>query len=153
MKSGASEFGLPLTGQGDEPGMGTGELAENDTKMLYEEIAGRNGITISHTSATSMGTDWRDNDPNIEPVVEIYQGARASSEQIGAPLVYEEGTPLIQESRYFPKGMVSNAWAKGYKLGIIASSDHFSTHISYAMVYTSKAVGQESRRRAKARLC
>jgi hypothetical protein len=31
---------------------------------------------------------------------------------------------------------VTNAWAKGYKLGIIASSDHSSTHISYAMVYT-----------------
>ncbi len=32
--------------------------------------------------------------------------------------------------------MVSNAWAKGYRLGIITSSDHGSTHISYAMVYT-----------------
>ena len=28
-------------------------------------------------------------------------------------------------------------WSKGYKLGIITSSDHGSTHISYAMVYTS----------------
>ena len=35
-----------------------------------------------------------------------------------------------------PQGFVSNAWAKGYKLGMIASSDHDSTHISYAMVYT-----------------
>jgi hypothetical protein len=32
--------------------------------------------------------------------------------------------------------MVSNAWAKGYRLGVIASSDHYSTHFSYAMVYT-----------------
>jgi hypothetical protein len=32
--------------------------------------------------------------------------------------------------------MVSSAWSKGYKLGIISSSDHGSTHISYAMVYT-----------------
>lgn len=32
--------------------------------------------------------------------------------------------------------MVWNAWKKGYRLGVIASSDHFSTHISYAMVYT-----------------
>jgi len=29
-----------------------------------------------------------------------------------------------------------NAWAKGYKIGVIASSDHYSTHISYALVYT-----------------
>ena len=31
--------------------------------------------------------------------------------------------------------MVSKAWGKGYKLGVIASSDHLSTHLSYAMVY------------------
>jgi hypothetical protein len=37
---------------------------------------------------------------------------------------------------YRPEGRMSVAWAKGYKLGVIASSDHFSTHISYAMVYT-----------------
>src|SRR5581483_11900387 len=29
-------------------------------------------------------------------------------------------------------GMVWNALAKGYKLGFIASSDHHSTHVSYA---------------------
>ena len=32
--------------------------------------------------------------------------------------------------------MVWNAWKKGYRIGTIASSDHYSTHISYAMVYT-----------------
>jgi hypothetical protein len=37
---------------------------------------------------------------------------------------------------YQPEGMVANAWAKGYKLGIVTSSDHGSTHISFAMVYT-----------------
>jgi hypothetical protein len=34
------------------------------------------------------------------------------------------------------------AWAKGYKLGVIASSDHFSTHISYALVYTADPTRQ-----------
>ena len=29
-----------------------------------------------------------------------------------------------------------NAWKKGYRIGVIASSDHYSTHISYALVYT-----------------
>src|SRR5260370_27206447 len=38
--------------------------------------------------------------------------------------------------------MVSNAWAEGYRLGIITSSDHGSTHISYAMVYTDDATRQ-----------
>ena len=34
-----------------------------------------------------------------------------------------------------PDGMVAAAWRKGYRLGVIASSDHLSTHMSYAMVY------------------
>src|SRR5262249_9189924 len=37
---------------------------------------------------------------------------------------------------YLPDGFVSNAWKKGYRLGVIASSDHSSVHYSYALVYT-----------------
>ena len=138
LKDGVKAYGLPVSAQGDEPGVGTGELVENDTKLLYEEIRPRNGLTISHTSATRMGTDWRDNDPALEPVVEIFQGCRTNYEQIGAPYaVNAENEAAAERSGFMPKGMVSNAWAKGYKLGIITSSDHGSTHISYAMVYTS----------------
>ena len=36
-----------------------------------------------------MGTDWRDNDPELEPVVEIYQGARNNYEHEGAPRAVE----------------------------------------------------------------
>jgi hypothetical protein len=144
LKEGAEGFGIPAEPIGDEPGVGTGELALNDTKMLYEEIRPRNGIAIPHTSATRMGTDWRDNDPKLEPVVEIYQGARSNSESLDAPLSAhapkDEG--LMKQAGYQPEGMVSNAWAKGYKLGIITSSDHNSTHISYAMVYTTDASRQ-----------
>ena len=32
-----------------------------------------------------MGTDWRDNDPDAEPVVEIYQGMRQNYEMPEAP--------------------------------------------------------------------
>ncbi len=32
-----------------------------------------------------MGTDWRDNDPQVEPVVEIYQGDRQNYEMPDAP--------------------------------------------------------------------
>jgi hypothetical protein len=108
--------------------------------MLYEEVKAHNGLAISHTSATRMGTDWGDNDPNLEPVVEIFQGARANSEQAGAPFDYAVQSDAYETLRgnagFFQQGYVSNAWAKGYKLGIITSSDHGSTHISYAMVYT-----------------
>ena len=38
-----------------------------------------------------------------------------------------------------PDGMVSSAWGKGHRLGVIASSDHLSTHMSYAMVYAETA--------------
>ncbi len=48
----------------------------------------------------------------------------------------------LERAGYQPEGMVSNAWAKGYKLGIVASSDHGSTHISYAMVYTDTPTRQ-----------
>ncbi len=40
-------------------------------------------------------------------------------------------------SRRSAAGFVSNALAKGYKLGFIASSDHASTHLSYAMVWAT----------------
>jgi len=39
-----------------------------DTQMLYRYLKQFNGVTASHTSATVMGTDWRDNDPEVENV-------------------------------------------------------------------------------------
>src|SRR5262249_23059220 len=138
LKAGANGFSLPQAPMGDEPGVGTGELVENDTKLLYEDIRPRNGIAIPHTSGNRMGTDWRDNSPDLEPVVEIFQGARTNSEQLGAPFAADpqRDAQHIQNAGFEPAGMVVNAWAKGYRLGIITSSDHGSTHISYAMVYT-----------------
>ena len=127
------------TGQrGVFPGVGSGAVLDNDTKLLYEYLHRSGGISIPHTSATSsMGTDWRDNDPIIEPVVEMYQGARNSSETLGAPRVHSANEPPDKAPGGFQQaGLVWNAYAKGYRLGTISSSDHGSTHISYALVYT-----------------
>ena len=99
---------------------------------LYAYLKRHNAIAISHTSATDMGTDWRDNDPNVEPLVEIYQGDRYSSEYEGAPRAATHERPITMGPRVRPAGFVWNAWEKGYKLGVQASSDHISTHISYA---------------------
>ena len=99
---------------------------------LYEYLRGNGGIAISHTSATGMGTDWRDNDPEVEPLVEIFQGDRVSAEYEGAPLAADGDRPTTQAGGYRPEGYVWNAWAKGYKLGVQAASDHLSTHYSYA---------------------
>jgi hypothetical protein len=138
MRSDHPQFGLPRDERGDESGIGAGDLLENDTKALYEEVRRRNAVVISHTSGTRMGTDWRDNDAELEPVVEIFQGARTNYESPEAPFAAdpEKDGPHVKQAGFQPEGWVTNAWAKGYKLGIITSSDHGSTHISYAMVYT-----------------
>jgi len=144
MREGFQNFFLGQSLMGDEPGIGSGDLVANDTKLLYEEIRKRNAIAISHTSGTRMGTDWRDNDPDLEPVVEIFQGARTNYEKLGSPYVVEESRDAahMKQAGYQPEGMVNNAWAKGYKLGIVTSSDHGSTHISYALVYTDNPTRQ-----------
>ena len=83
-----------------------------------------------------MGTDWRDNDPVVEPIVEIYQGDRMSYEKEGAPRAgYDPkaGRKPANIAGWFPKGFVNLALQKGYKLGFQASSDHWSTHISYCV--------------------
>ncbi len=102
--------------------------------VLYPYLKENNGIAMSHTSHTGMGTDWRDNDSALEPIVEIYQGARTSAEHEGAPLSPTEKRTELWAGGYKPLGFVWNAWAKGYKLGVQASSDHVSTHTSYACV-------------------
>ena len=56
---------------------------------------------------------------------------------MGAPLSAKSPASRDAPGGYRPAGFVNNALAKGYTLGTIASSDHYSTHYSYAMVYTS----------------
>ena len=112
-------------------------VTANDTLLLFEEVQRMGGVAIAHTSATNMGTDWRFHDPRAAPVVEIFQGDRTSYEWDGAPLSAKSPAPQDAPGGYRPAGFVNNALAKGYTLGTIASSDHYSTHYSYAMVYTS----------------
>ncbi|MEZ5353735.1 MAG: hypothetical protein R2762_13940 [Bryobacteraceae bacterium] len=110
----------------------------NDTALLYEELRKTGGLAIPHTSGSdNMGTDWSDkSDAALEPVVEIYQGARYSSEARNVPRGVQDGMEKKMPGGFQEPGLVWNAWKKGHRLGVIASSDHYSTHISYAMVYT-----------------
>jgi len=108
------------------------QKAQEGARALYEYLKRYRGIAISHTSASTMGTDWRDNDPEVEPLVEIYQGDRVSNEYEGAPKAATALYPATAPGGFRPAGYVWNAWAKGYKLGVQSSSDHLSTHISYA---------------------
>jgi hypothetical protein len=113
----------------------------DDTKMLYRYLKEFDGICAVHTSATNMGTDWRDNDPAVEPIVEIYQGDRMSYELEGAPRAgykKDSGKEPVNIAGWYPKGYISNALAKGYRLGFESSSDHWSTHISYCVALAEK---------------
>jgi hypothetical protein len=112
---------------------GTREEGSPDTKVLYAYLKHFGGMCASHTSATQMGTDWRDNSAEFEPVVEIYQGHRHNYEHSGAP---RSPTQATQIGGYEAAGFVWNALEKGYRLGFQCSSDHVSTHMSYAVLLT-----------------
>ncbi len=115
-------------------------VSPNDTKMLYKYLRAFDGICAAHTSGQYVGgTDWRDNDREVEPIVEIYQGDRQSYEYEGAP---RSATAADAIGGYNPAGYVWNALAKGYRLGFESSSDHRSTHISYTMAYASTPTPQ-----------
>lgn len=112
---------------------------------LYEYLRKADGFSIPHTTGRSSGTDWRDNDPKVEYLVELFQGLRDSYEYPGAPRPKRLWSEWLDPSKPIPRassqenspsfrplGFVRNALDKGYRLGFIASSDHISTHISYA---------------------
>jgi hypothetical protein len=106
------------------------ETEHNDSvgvEHVYRNAREHGGIVMSHTSATGAGTDWRDNDPEVETLVEVYQGYRRNYEHEGAPRSSEAGAR--------PAGYVWKAWEKGLRLGLQSSSDHVSTHASYGMIY------------------
>jgi hypothetical protein len=105
-----------------------------DTQMLYRYLKEFGGIVASHTSGTNMGTDWRDNDPMVEPVVEIYQGDRQNYEMPDAPRSNNANDSI---GGWRPLGFVSLALKKGYRLAFQASSDHISTHMSYCNLWVT----------------
>ena len=99
---------------------------------LYAALRGKRAMSIPHTSAwANKQVSWDYFDPQVERLVEMYQGLRSTYEYAGAPdpagrAVYEKDS----------KNFVWDALARGRKLGFIASSDHRSTHMSFAAVYT-----------------
>ena len=105
-----------------------------DTTMLYAYLHFFNGLSAPHTSATDQGTDWRNNDPQVEPFVEIYQGARQDYEMPGAP---RSNSATDSISGFESSGYVSVGLGKGYQLAFEASSDHVSTHISFTNIWVT----------------
>ena len=103
---------------------------EPDELRLWERMQGQQAISIPHTIAAGGGTNFTYNDPAMEPLLEIYQGCRMSYEA--------DGAPRVNSGEKFASGFAQSALEKGYKIGFIASSDHRSTHISYAAVYAEE---------------
>jgi hypothetical protein len=107
------------------------EVHAPDTLMLFDYLKRFDGVCASHTSSTSMGTDWRDWGGPVEPMVEIYQGARQNYERPGAP---RSPTAADAIGGWEPSGFINLALKRGYRFSFQSSSDHGSTHISYALV-------------------
>ena len=107
---------------------------EERAANLFAYLRENDGISMPHSSGTAQGTDWFDNDPAVEPLMEIFQGYRASYEYMGAPLAASPQKLREQRSGFNAGGYWWDALRKGYKIGVQASSDHWSTHMSYAMI-------------------
>jgi len=119
-----------------------------DQRWLWSQIKPLGGVSIPHTIGDSMGTDWSyDLDYDAEKVLELYQGCRYSYESyttspvfwpnidrqpIGVGDIKPDGFYFVMLSQRLPSGDFKK------KLGIICSSDHGSTHLSYACVFVEE---------------
>ena len=130
-------FQLKLDQTGVFPGVGTGQVVSNDTKLLYEFLARTRPGDSPHLGDEHHGDRLARQRPQH----------RAGRRNVpGAPQQLRNArTPARPSTRrktrsapggFQSAGLVWKAYAKGYRLGTIASSDHGSTHIAYALVYT-----------------
>ncbi len=136
---------------------GVNEILPSDLWDVLKR-SGKNVALVSHTGATRMGTDWHqyegdEIDYDIETLVEIFQGARVSYEAQGAPQPTvglkdgeeytvsgnAEGAAMppapVDDFNEYNNGTYQTALELGHKLGVFASSDHISTHVSYGGVF------------------
>src|SRR5262249_26812266 len=125
----------------EDPEKRVAGIHADDAKMLYRYLRELDGICASHTSATGMGTDWRDIDAKGEPIAEIYQGDRKNYENETSPRAgYDPkgNTKPFAIGGWQPKGFIDHAFQKGARLGFQSSSDHWSTHISFCVVLAER---------------
>ncbi len=115
----------------------------NSGPILYPYLKQNRGIAMLHSLATMQGSDYRDNDPAVEPLVELYQGYHAAYEYAGGPRAETDQFQNSIHGGYRPLGFYWNALAKGYKLGVQASSDHIATHNSYTLIYSPSVARAE----------
>lgn len=114
-------------------GVGRDKPDTDPSTTLYPWMKKRgDALTAAHTpewSKTAGKGTWTYHDPQVEPVAEIFQGFRKSYER-------PEGSVVEQASLW-------HALKKGHRLGFIASSDHMSTHMSFACVWATGKTREE----------
>jgi len=122
------------------------ELIEKDAQGLWSYLRSTDGIGLPHSTGTNMGTDWRLRDDELEPVAELYSGDWGGFEALGQPrAATADATGGGFSGRVpFVNGLIWNALGVGYKMGFIASSDHWSTHIAYANLLVPDRVTSRS---------
>jgi len=114
-----------------------GEMRSADVVLPY--LRQYNAIAFRHTTATDQGTDWKDHNAELEPMVEVYQGHRLAYEYEGSPKGMLAEKLYTHRSGYQPSGYIWKALAKGYRMGFEAASDHCSTHLSYSCILSESA--------------
>ncbi|MGD8237771.1 MAG: hypothetical protein PVH68_04425 [Armatimonadota bacterium] len=103
----------------------------NDTVRLWRTLAGRgDAISIPH-QLSGPWHDWQYSNRELEPVVELFQGHRGSYEYAQSPR--PRGLSPGRD-----RGSLWDALERNVRVGVIASSDHMSTHISYACAYATE---------------
>ncbi len=108
--------------------------APGDTQIDTKYLRAFDGICASHTSATDMGTDWRDNDPKASSP--SWRSTRATARTTST-----WGRPAATPQRFAGRLPARRlCGTPGPKATGSASNRRrtISTHISYAIVYAEK---------------
>jgi len=95
----------------------------DDLPILFENLKKRRGIAIPHHTAYQVhqrGKDWNYHDEEVSPFVEIFS-SHGSSEGCWTPFTLNANGSMGPQ---LSGGSVQEGLARGYRLGIIASSDN-----------------------------
>lgn len=107
----------------DEPFLRHSDLEGEQPYVLWEKLRGREALTVPHHSMNIQPDPWEHHDPEFQRLVEIYS-CWGSSECENAP------GGFLWRSR--PGQSVRAALNRGYRLGIVASSDSHDGHAGYS---------------------